>query len=240
MPSVLTHPLAPRPQARAVDAPRYLVRSDGLVTAYSPALAKLPNFTPANELPAAHVAASQAAAQRDERVRQVRLERQAQLEAAELALLVRQGVVSVDAGRGAAGVAGAAAAGGVVAKVGASSTASSVLPASASSAGAAASVPAVSAVAPAAAVAKPGRAGAAASAGVAVAKAAAPPAVVAGAKAIAGTVKAPALDIGTADKATLKAFFAGRQVKADLRRPVEELRALAHEVARTGRAPGAA
>lgn len=185
MPSILTHPLAPTPASAAANTPKYLVRSDGMVTVYTAALAKQPNFKPVDVLPAAHVAATQAAAQRDAVTRQARAAHQARMEAAELAWREKRGrALAASGGAAAAVVAPLAAAAGVtpVAKVG-------VVP-----------------------VAR-GR--------VAVA-----------------TAAAAALDIGSADRAALKAYFAQHGVKADARRPVEELRALAHEVARRGRAPG--
>lgn len=191
MPSILTHPLAPAAQAPAAvgNTPKYLVRSDGMVTVYTAALAKLPGFTPTDVLPAAHVAATRAAAQRDAVALQARQAHQVRMEALESARRER-----VAAGKG--GVL----AGGVVAAEGATAVATPVA--------------------------------AAAVAGAPVGKA------VVASTAVVPVV--PALDIGSADKAALKAFFAQHGVKTDLRRPVEELRAVAHEAARKGRAGGGA
>ncbi|WP_029922255.1 hypothetical protein [Nevskia soli] len=189
MPSILTHPLAPAAQVPAAvgNTPKYLVRSDGMVTVYTAALAKLPGFTPTDVLPAAHVAATRAAAQRDAVTLRARQAHQARMEALESAR--RERVAA--AGKG--GVQ----AGGVAAGAGSSAV-----------------------VAPVAA---------AAVSGTPVGKAV-----------VASTAVVPALDIGSADKAALKTFFAQHGVKADLRRPVEELRAVAHEAARKGRAAGGA
>jgi hypothetical protein len=202
MPSILTHPLAPVVQVPAVQAhaaqahalitPKYLVRGDGMVTVYTAALAKLPGFTPMDVLPAAHVAVTRAAAQRDAVALQARQAHQVRMEALESARRERVAVV----GKGGVQVGGAA--GGVAVGAVASAVATPFVATVVAGAPAGKAMTVSATVAPAAAV----------------------------------------LDIGSADKAALKAFFAQHGVKADLRRPVEELRALAHEAACKGSATG--
>jgi len=242
MPNVLTHPRAPTPQAAPAVTPKYLVRNDGMVTVYTPVLAKLPNFTPVETLPAAHVLASELAAQRDALTREAREAHQARMEAAEAALRDRMeaavtqvGGVSVVTGPTATlapGTGPAAVAEPAVASAEPAVASAERAVAAGASGAIARGQPA--AVAPeakvqASAVTQPQAPG--------VLRAQAP----VQARAAAAVVAAPvtAQEIGAADKAGLKEFFAQQGVKADLRRPVEELRALAHEVARKGRAGSA-
>jgi len=64
-PVSLVHPAAPVATKPTGEAPRYLVRGDGVVLDYNPYLARLPGFTPADALPPAHLAQIAAARERD-------------------------------------------------------------------------------------------------------------------------------------------------------------------------------
>jgi hypothetical protein len=51
----IRHPSAPRADAGASRTPRYLIRPDGVVLHYHPALARLPGLMPSDELPEWHL-----------------------------------------------------------------------------------------------------------------------------------------------------------------------------------------
>jgi len=66
MNNAIAHPRAPAAPC-AGEPPRYLVRYDGMVLDYHPALARLGTFEPAQELPDWHLLGIEAAAQREAR-----------------------------------------------------------------------------------------------------------------------------------------------------------------------------
>lgn len=71
-PVSIFHPSAPAPESSREKTPKYLIRKDGVVLHYHPALARLGTFEPADELPDWHVRRVEAAARAAEELRRVR------------------------------------------------------------------------------------------------------------------------------------------------------------------------